>query len=119
MIGYCRFCGQSRMVDGGPEMTEDELNQLATSICECPGATHDAWKQSTMEVFGQDLEMMFGKHPEVKTLLRYAGEQIIDGKMLALTIKRSGEQTIGLKLKDKGLCITKSVRIKEESVSYG
>lgn len=103
MLGTCRFCGQQRMVDGDPDMTEDELNQLATSICECPGATHEAWKTSTMEVYEQDLEVLFGKRPEIKKLMRYAGEQILDGKMVSLSIKQSGEKAIGLRLKDMGL----------------
>lgn len=48
---------------GDPGMTEEELNQLATSICECQGATHEAWKKSVLEEFGQNLEVLFGKRP--------------------------------------------------------
>lgn len=119
MIGYCRFCGQSRLIEAEDGMTEEDANKRATELCECVDATHEAWKNSTLEVFGQDLEVMFGKRPEIKRLLRYAGEQILDNKMIALTVRRSTEQTISLKLKDHGLCITRTDRTKEESISYG
>ena len=119
MIGYCRFCGQSRMVDGDPTMSEEELNQLATSICECSGATHEAWKNSTMEVYDQDLEVLFGKRPEIKKLMHYAGEQILDGKMISLSIKQSGEKSIGLRLKDMGLQVKISNKTTMENISHG
>lgn len=119
MLGTCRFCGQQRMVDGDPDMTEDELNQLATSICECPGATYEAWKTSTMEVYEQDLEVLFGKRPEIKKLMRYAGEQILDGKMVSLSIKQSGEKAIGLRLKDMGLHVKISTKTTTENISHG
>lgn len=119
MIGYCRFCGQSRFVETDDDMTQDDANKIATQMCECVEATHEAWKNSTLEVFEQDLEMIFGKAPEIKKLLKYAGEKIIDNKMISITIRRNSEQTIMLKLKDHGLCITKTDRTKEESISYG
>ena len=119
MIGYCKFCGQSRFIETEDEMTQEEANKQATEICECYEATHEAWKNSTLKVFEGDLEMMFEKAPEIKKLLRYAGEKIIDNKMIQITVRRSTNQTISLKLKDHGLCITRTDRTKEESISYG
>ena len=119
MIGYCRFCGQSRHIETEDEMTQEEANVKATENCECYEATHEAWKNSTLRTFEGDLEMMFAKVPEIKTLLRFAGEKIIDNKMLSITVRRSTEQTISLKLKDHGLCITRTDKTKEESISYG
>ena len=119
MIGYCRFCGQSRMVDGDPGMTEEELNQLATSICECQGATHEAWKKSVLEEFGQNLEVLFGKRPGLKKLLAAAGEMIMDGKLKKLTVTEAEGKTIALAIKDKGLCVTITEKTKEETISHG
>ena len=92
--GYCKFCGQAYMVDADPEATEEELNELATAKCGCEGATYYAWKKSTLEVFAQDLEVVFGKeNKEMKDLFADAGKMIMNGKMKALTIKQSDENS--------------------------
>lgn len=119
MIGYCRLCGQSRMVDGDPEMSEEELNQLATSICTCPGAVHDAWKNAVLEEFGQNIEVLFGKKPELKDLMADAGDMIMSGRIKKITITEAQGKTIGLATKEKGLCITITSKTKEETMSYG
>ena len=119
--GFCKFCGQAYMVDADPEATEEELNELATAKCGCEGATHYAWKKSTLEVFAQDLEVVFGKerYKPMMDLFANAGEMILNGRMKALTIKQSDEKTLNLKLKDKGLCITVTEKSKMENISYG
>ena len=119
MIGYCRFCGQSKMVDGDPGMSEEELNQLATSECTCPGAVREAWKNSVLEEYDQNLEVLFGKKPELKKLMRAAGELIMNEKIEKLTITEAQGKTIGLKPREKGLCITITNKTKEETMSYG
>ena len=37
-IGYCKFCGNSRMVMESEGMTEEDLNNQATLECDCEGA---------------------------------------------------------------------------------
>lgn len=117
--GFCKFCGQAYMVDADHEATEEELNELATAKCGCKGATHYAWKKSTLEVFAQDLEVVFGENEVMKSLFAKTGEMIMNGKMKALTIKQSDEKTLNLKMKDRGLCITVTEKSKMENISYG
>ena len=118
--GFCKFCGQAYMVDADPEATEEELNELATAKCGCEGATHYAWKKSTLEVFAQDLEVVFGKENKaMKDLFATAGEMIMNGRMKALTVKQSDEKALNLKLKNKGLCITVTEKSKMENISHG
>ena len=119
MIGYCRFCGQSRMVDSDPGMTEEELNKLATSECTCPGATREAWKNSVLEVYDQNLEVLFGKKPELKKLMREAGKLIMSDGIKKINITEVQGKNIAVNLKDNGLCVTITNRTKEETMSYG
>ena len=37
-IGACRFCGQTRMFYTIFPWTEDECNEAATELCDCPDA---------------------------------------------------------------------------------
>jgi hypothetical protein len=117
--GFCKFCGQAYMVDADPKATEEELNELATAKCGCEGAAHYAWKKATLEVYAQDLEVVFGQNEAMKKLFASAGEMIMNGRMKALTVKQSDEKTLNLKMKDKGLCITVTEKSKMENISYG
>ena len=118
-IGFCKYCHQGINVDANPGATEEELNQLATSICECPGATHEAWMNMVLEEFDQNLEVLFGKKPKLKKLLWAAGEMIMAGQMKKLSVTESQGKTIALAIKDKGLCVTITNKTKEETISYG
>ena len=118
--GFCKFCGQAYIVDADPETTEEELNELATAKCRCDGALAAAWKESVLEVFRQDLEVVFGKeNGDIKKLFGQAGEMIMRGRMKSLTVKQSDEKSLNLKLKNKGLCITVTEKSKMENISYG
>ncbi|MBQ9613988.1 MAG: hypothetical protein IJV14_15595 [Lachnospiraceae bacterium] len=118
--GFCKFCGQAYMIDADPEATEEELNEIATSKCRCDGALQYAWRESVLAVFSQDLEVVFGQENEgIKKLFSAAGEMIMDGKIKTLSVKQSEEKTLGLKMKDKGLCIIVTEKSRMENISYG
>lgn len=40
-IGYCKFCGQSRMIQYADRLTQDDLNKIATEECKCGAAMHN------------------------------------------------------------------------------
>ena len=117
--GFCKFCGQAYIVDADPETSEEELNELATAKCDCEGALTYAWKESVLQTFRQDLEVVFGKeNRDMKELFSKAGSMIMQGRIKTLTIKQPGDKTMGLKMKDKGLCITITEKSKTENISY-
>lgn len=118
--GFCKFCGQAYMIDADPEATEQELIEIATSKCRCDGALQYAWKESVLAVFSQDLEVVFGQEKgDIKKLFRAAGEMIMDGRIKTISVKETGEKTLGLKMKGNGLCITVTEKSKMENISYG
>lgn len=117
--GFCKFCGQAYIVDADPETSEEELNELATAKCDCEGALTHAWKESVLQTFRQDLEVVFGKeNRDMKELFSKAGSMIMQGRIKTLTIKQPGDKTMGLKMKDNGLCITITEKSKTENISY-
>lgn len=119
LVGYCKFCGQSIMVHADETYTEDELNELATDKCTCGQAANYRWKKSVQEVYMQDVEMIFDKDEEMKDLFAMAGKMVIDGKISAISVKKSAEKTLNLKMKGSGLCIQTTEKKKTENVSYG
>lgn len=118
--GFCKYCGQAYMVDSDQDTTEAELNELATAQCTCEGAINHAWKKAVLEVFSQDIEVVFGeKNADIKKLFGEAGEMIMNGRIKTLSVKQSDEKTLALKMKDKGLCITVTEKSRMENISYG
>ena len=107
------------MVEADQDATTEELNELATDKCGCDASARYAWKKSTLEVFAQDLEVVFGENEAMKGLFAKAGEMILDNRMKTLTVKQSDEKTLGLKMKSMGLCITVTEKSKMENISYG
>ena len=107
------------MVEADQDATTEELNELATDKCGCDASARYAWKKSTLEVFAQDLEVVFGENEAMKGLFAKAGEMIMDNRMKTLTVKQSDEKTLGLKMKSMGLCITVTEKSKMENISYG
>lgn len=120
MTGCCRFCGQYITVEADPDTPEAMLNELATRKCKCEGAEIYAWKLSTLEVFGQDLETVFGDDKQdIKEMLMAAGQMIVNGKIMSIRVKQEEGKTLGLKMKKKGLCITVEQKSTMENISYG
>lgn len=117
--GYCKFCGQAYRVEADQDATTEELNELATDKCGCDASARYAWKKSTLEVFAQDLEVVFGENEAMKGLFAKAGEMIMDNRIKTITVKQSDEKTLGLKMKSMGLCITVTEKSKMENISYG
>ena len=119
MIGYCRFCGQSVMVDADADATEEHLNDLATDKCRCDGAMHFAWKKRVLEEFDQDIEVMFKDGDDLKGIIAQAGAMIINQEISSVSIKVKAGKTIGVGMKDKGLHIKITEKNTMENISYG
>ena len=119
MIGYCRFCGQSIMVEADADASEESLNDLATERCRCDGAATFAWKKRVLEEFGQDVEMMFKEDDDLKEVITRAGALILDQDISSVSIKVKAGKTIGVGMKDKGLHIKITEKSTMENISYG
>lgn len=117
MIGYCKFCGQSVMLDD--DVTDVDLTELATEKCKCGQAATYRWKKRVQEVFRQDMEIVFKNNEAMKELFAQAGKMIVDGQIGQISVKQTPEKTVTLKTKGSGLCIQVTEKKKTENVSYG
>lgn len=106
-IGFCRFCGNSRMVqvDGDPDdYTQDELNHLAALQCNCPKSIE--WKDQT----GRKEEMirsinatMREQWPNVAELLIEAIDLIQMNFIKRITVQIDTIYTVKLMRQGEGL----------------
>lgn len=106
-IGFCRFCGNSRMVqvDGDPDdYTRQELNDMASLQCNCPKAIE--WRDQT----GRKEEMirsinatMREQWPNVAELLIEAIDLIQMNFIKRITVQIDTIYTVKLMRQGEGL----------------
>lgn len=122
--GACRFCGQSIIIDGGAEMTEQQLEEAATMRCECEKATEyqesanrrTVAKQRVRELFGEEAGQ-FKQPEEVQAIVLNAVDTICDKKMkaAAVTIRKGLKAKVSRMANDK-IKVTREVSDNDEFV---
>ena len=60
-IGYCKFCGNSRIVMKSDKMTEVELNEQASLECDCEGAKAEQDILELIQSGKRSLDLIIGK----------------------------------------------------------
>lgn len=106
-IGFCRFCGNSRMVqvDGDPdEYTPEELNHLAALQCTCAGSID--WKEQTgrKEEMIRNINSTMGEQwPQVAQLLIEAIDLIQQNFLKRITVQIDTIYTVKLQRQGEGL----------------
>lgn len=124
-IGTCLFCGQSIIVDGGEEITEQQLREYATMKCSCDAAQkyqenvmrRDLAKERIGELFGEGAEEEFQQPENVRGLLLDAVDAVCneDIKSVTVTIRKGLKCKIAWTATDK-LKVTRDVSKNSEFV---
>lgn len=121
-IGYCRFCGSSRMIpnEDAEEMTTDELNEEATRLCECREAKKYDQIQRIMEAYKNDLFTLLGEDKEnVRNVLYLAGALILEGKIGSVSMSLPGDASIRVRFKKGALVTSLTKKNTQETISFG
>ena len=76
VYGTCRFCSQMRAVwvKKPEEYSQDDIDRIATSECECPGALKEGKKQQLMNSGAEAIRMtLTDKHRKGAAAVMMAG----------------------------------------------
>lgn len=86
-IGCCIYCGQTKMLKVGENVSEENLNELATEECDCYEA-EEARKQAEAPAEAEDnIEKLFGEDlPETADILRSAVPAIVKGTLSKISV---------------------------------
>lgn len=119
-IGFCKFCGASRMIDADEPMTKEQLNEAATEQCTCGQAVEYARNKRIMEVYAQDLFVLLGEDKEkLRGVLYAAGALILEGEVGGVSMKLKGDASVKIKYKGNGLNTSLVRKHTEETQSCG
>ncbi len=104
--GACRYCGQVRMFHTIFPWTNDECNEAATELCNCPDAEYYTGQKERKETITKAIEENYGAEaekpiPEVAAIMRAAAEAIVEYKVDSVTIK-AGRIKCKLAMTSKG-----------------
>ena len=114
--GACRFCGQIAQFKALEEFNENELDELATELCECDGAITYTREKDRRERAHQRIDELFADEDnmteERMTYIHGAVEPVMDGTLekVAVTLASTIKAEIALTAKGN----VKITKIKKE-----
>lgn len=117
IIGYCKFCGNSRMVMANDKMTEEDLNNQASLECDCEGARAERDIQHLISTGEKSLDLIIAKKSKktAEALLPFV-EFIARGKIKKISINFDGITTASMYTASSGKKI--AVETRETVVEY-
>ena len=86
-IGCCIYCGQTKMLKVEENVSEENLNELATEECDCISAALARKRAKTQAEAEDNVEKLFrGDLPEVADLLSASISLIVNRQISKVTI---------------------------------
>ena len=113
--GVCRYCGSLRIVNAAAEMTQTELDAIASEECDCDQAKFERDKQTKKEIAIANLNTLIGdRHPKAAEGLTKAIPFLQDYIFTEVSVKLNDISKVQMKMNDKGsIVITKTDTIKD------
>lgn len=113
--GVCKYCGSLRIVNGAADMTQTELDAMATEDCDCEQAKFERNKEQKKNIAIANLKLLIGdKCPKATIGLTGMIPFIQDYVFTEVTVKLNEVSKVQMKMNDKGsIIITKTDTIKD------
>lgn len=93
-IGRCRFCGQTRMLETVGELSQEELDNMATDLCRCPDADMVRRKKERQDRIDEFIEDHFEGH--IKNVIYDAIKEVTqaDSEVSEIAYKTKSDMSI-------------------------
>lgn len=119
-LGTCRFCGQSRVIETVGDVTQDQRDEMATELCDCPGAKSESRKKARSEKIKRWVAKTYDDESLqdlIKRLIWHL-EQLYENPEAAIEsvqIKETDGHVLTMNLNnDLDLCVSRKKTSKEE-----
>lgn len=117
IMGVCRHCGQSRLIQTVGEITQDKADEMASSQCDCPEAKKLRNRQSKIHKANEWAELRFERAPEVIALFQEVFRSVTNNEVEKVSIK-ANEWTHNVFLDSDGYLTVKSSKKVDEEESF-
>lgn len=117
MIGYCKYCGNSRIIQATEGMSEEDINNQASYECDCDGAKEERDIQYLISTGEKSLKAIVGKRSKAleKTLMPFI-ELIARKKIKKISVNLDGITTASIYAASSGKKI--AVETRETVIEY-
>lgn len=118
ITGVCRFCFQTRIIQGSADMTEEEITEMATRSCDCEAAKayrirmqcSERAKKSVDELFGEEAGD-FTQPDKVIEFIRCGIDAISRGSIKGMTVKLNQGLKCSIEaMKDNKIKVSREVK---------
>lgn len=94
-FGACRFCGQTKLLHPLFPWSEEDCNEVATELCDCPDAKNYTNGKHREEKAMNAIAAAYGDNaqvplPQFVTLLQPAVKPLVTGKIDSITVECNG-----------------------------
>lgn len=112
--GFCRFCGQSRVIYTVGEMQQAELDDMATEQCTCAGAEADRREKNRKEKVNKYVQKHFD--PELRNLIYGIIPMVEQKDLLKVTLALPDDRTTNIWLDSDDYLRIKVKKTSEEEL---
>ena len=85
--GECKYCRSMRIVNSEEELSQEELDRIASEECDCAGAKLARKKEESRRFAYEYADGLFESKPEARELMRAAITAVSEGTVNKATIK--------------------------------
>lgn len=117
IMGTCKYCGQTRIIQTIGEITQARADELASEQCDCLGAKVEQNRARKIKRADAWAENRFENTPEVLDLFRQAFRSVTNNEIDQVSIK-DNSWTHVIKLDSDGYLNIKSSKKVEEEVDF-
>ena len=111
-IGYCHYCGESRMIEepenSTHELDQSEIDEIATWECTCQAARKAREKEEQrMTCVGNIQDLIYNEYPDVAEILTECIQLVQDGVIGKVIFSTTDGRKLTLKDSKDGLLVRK------------
>lgn len=118
VIGYCRFCGQSMMIESENKDDQELINYEVSKHCLCDGARLERSREQQKMITEVNLDEVVGEiNQDIADIMKMFIQEMQEGRANAVTLKLANDITVSMKYNSKGELILKKEQKKGTVVS--
>lgn len=113
--GTCRYCGQRVFLEAAADdLSEHDLDMLATDKCMCPQAQSERRKRERKETLDKFIKKHFS--PEISNLIHYVIQMVEEYDLVEFTCKLPDERMVKIWLDNDAYLRIKIKKTEDEEL---
>lgn len=110
-VGTCKFCKNNVFIKAAPDSTQEELDEIASTTCDCKDGKDARELETSVRVLTQKINDRYSGMPEdARSALISCLKPVAYGKLDKVSVKVDDATTIKIYRSTKGLNLKRTVK---------